>query len=225
MVLVFGFLLFLYFGSVRRSFRGDVTWPFQNGVSFLNLFAVSLLQCTYVGRFVFPMISLEGRNFWILGLMPLSRDSILWSKFHFAFWSTTPIAVALVIFSDIMLRMPMDYFFIHVFTTISLGFAICGLGVGMGGYLPNFRETDPARIATGFGGTVNLVLSLFALIVLAGLLGGIWHLNHSTQTLMSPGFWGITISLSSFLVGCILSFLTGMIPMAMGVRHLKEIEF
>jgi len=224
-VLVFGFLLFLYFGSVRRSFRGDVTWPFQNGVSFLNLFAVSLLQCTYVGRFVFPMISLEGRNFWILGLMPLSRDSILWSKFHFAFWSTTPIAVALVIFSDIMLRMPMDYFFIHVFTTISLGFAICGLGVGMGGYLPNFRETDPARIAAGFGGTVNLVLSLFALIVLAGLLGGIWHLNHSTQTLMSPGFWGIAISLSSFLVGCILSFLTGMIPMAMGVRHLKEIEF
>lgn len=224
-VLVFGFLLFLYFGSVRRSFRGEVTWPFQNGVSFLNLFAVSLLQCTYVGRFVFPMISLEGRNFWILGLIPISRDTILWSKFHFAFWSTAPVALGLVVFSDFMLRMPVDYFLVHAWATLVISFAICGLGVGLGGYLPNFRETDPSKIAAGFGGTVNLVLSLFALMLLAGLLGGVWHLNHATETYQMPSFSGLIVCLGGLGLGSILGVFGGLVPLSLGAQHLREKEF
>ena len=30
------------------------------------------------------MISLEGRRFWVLGLLPVRRETILWSKFLFA---------------------------------------------------------------------------------------------------------------------------------------------
>ena len=39
-------------------------------VSFLNLSVVGLLLSTFTTRFIFPMISLEGRRFWILGLLP-----------------------------------------------------------------------------------------------------------------------------------------------------------
>ena len=55
-----------------------------NMVSFLNLSVVGLLLSTFTTRFVFPMISLEGRRFWILGLLPVRRTTILWSKFFFA---------------------------------------------------------------------------------------------------------------------------------------------
>ena len=43
-----------------------------------------MLLCAGLSRFIFPLISLEGRKFWILGLTPLSRDQILWGKFAFA---------------------------------------------------------------------------------------------------------------------------------------------
>lgn len=224
-VLVFGFLLFLYFGSVRRSFRGEVTWPYQNGVSLLNLFAVSLLQCTYVGRFVFPMISLEGRNFWILGLVPMPREVILWSKFHFAFWSTTPIAVLLVIFSDFMLKMPMDYFFVHLWTTLIASLAICALGVGLGACVPNFKETDPSKIAAGFGGTLNLVISLFLLIVLIALLSGIWHLNHSGDQYYAPSFNGTLFIVAGIATGSVIGLMAMLIPMSAGSHYLRSKEF
>ena len=224
-VLVFGFLLFLYFGSVRRSFRGEVTWPYQNGVSMLNLFAVSLLQCTYVGRFVFPMISLEGKNFWILGLVPMPRESILWAKFHFAFWSTTPIAILLVIFSDFMLKMPFDYHLVHIWTTLVASLGICALGVGLGACLPNFKETDPSKIAAGFGGTLNLVISLFLLILLMGLLSGIWHLNHTGENYVNPSFTGILFIIAGVASGSLIGLMAALIPMALGSQNLRSKEF
>ena len=53
-------------------------------VSLTNLTATSILLCAYTGRFIYPMLSLEGRKFWILGLLPLKRDRLLWGKFTFS---------------------------------------------------------------------------------------------------------------------------------------------
>ena len=39
-------------------------------VALINLAGVSVLLCAGLSRFVFPLISLEGRKFWILGLLP-----------------------------------------------------------------------------------------------------------------------------------------------------------
>ncbi|KKL94738.1 hypothetical protein LCGC14_1861700, partial [marine sediment metagenome] len=78
--LIFFGLLGLYFVNVR-SFRYDhyyVGWV--NVISFLNLSVVGLLMSTFTTRFIFPMISLEGRRFWILGLLPLRRETILWGR-------------------------------------------------------------------------------------------------------------------------------------------------
>ena len=52
-----------------------------NMISFLNLAVVGLILSTFTTRFIFPMISLEGRRFWILGMLPVRRDTILWGKF------------------------------------------------------------------------------------------------------------------------------------------------
>jgi ABC-2 type transport system permease protein len=82
--LVFSGLLALYFFNIRR-FTYDVQYVgWVNVVSFLNVSVVGLLLSTFTTRFIFPMISLEGRRFWILGLLPVRRDEILWGKFLFA---------------------------------------------------------------------------------------------------------------------------------------------
>lgn len=224
-IVVFGFLLFLYFGSVRRAFRGEVTWPFQNGVSFLNLFAVSLLQCTYIGRFVFPMLSLEGRNFWILGLVPVPRRSILWGKFQFAFWTTAPVAIFLVLLSNWFLKMPVDYWLIQSWTVLMTSMAMCGLGVGVGACIPNFKERDPSKIAAGFGGTLNLLISLCLLVILVFMLAGPWHLIHAGEARLFLSFWAIAGVFASICLGTILGIMATLIPMATGVQCLDKQEF
>ena len=76
--LIFLGLLALYFFNIRR-FTYDIDYVgWVNMVSFLNLSVVGLLLSTFTTRFVFPMISLEGRRFWILGLLPrAARDDPL----------------------------------------------------------------------------------------------------------------------------------------------------
>src|SRR5262249_2750561 len=87
------------FAKICNLFAADIPPAYQNGVSLLNLVATALLLCTYTGRFIYPMISLEGRKFWILGLLPLERERLLWGKFAFAAVGGLIIAEFLVILS------------------------------------------------------------------------------------------------------------------------------
>ena len=73
-------------------------------VSFLNLAVVGLILSTFTTRFIYPMISLEGHCFWILGLLPIERDTILWSKFWFASLGSWIPCSLLVLLSDMMLQ-------------------------------------------------------------------------------------------------------------------------
>ncbi len=173
-VLVFCGLMLLYFTNIRR-FVENLEAPYQNSISFLNLCAVALLLCTYTGRFVYPMLSLEGRKFWILGLLPVRREQLLWGKFAFATTGGLLIAEFLVLVSDMMLRMPVEVVLLHVLTVAVLAAGLSGLSVGLGACMPNFRETDPSKIAAGFGGTLNLVASLLFLLVILGLMAAPWH--------------------------------------------------
>ena len=66
-MLIFVGLLVLYFTNIRQLLPGGHRGPYQNGISLLNLSATALLMCAYTGRFIYPLLSLEGRKFWILG--------------------------------------------------------------------------------------------------------------------------------------------------------------
>src|SRR5205085_5655197 len=65
-VLIFAGLLSFCTAITRRFYTQDIGWRYQNGLSLLNLATTAFLLCAYTGRFIFPMLSLEGRKFWIL---------------------------------------------------------------------------------------------------------------------------------------------------------------
>src|SRR5205809_3513856 len=117
----------LYVSNIRRMFIGDIGWMYQNTVSFLNVSAVSLLLCTYTGRFIYPLLSLEGRKFWVLGLLPLQRERLLWGKFAFSTAGCVLIAEVLVLISDFMLGMPAVCVALHVLTVAVLAAGLSGL--------------------------------------------------------------------------------------------------
>src|SRR5207302_11465397 len=105
-ILIFLGLAALVFANLRSAYYQEVARPFQNGISLLNLTATGFLMCAYTGRFIYPMLSLEGRKFWILGLLPLEREKLLWGKFYFSAIGTLVMGEVMCNLSDLVLGMP-----------------------------------------------------------------------------------------------------------------------
>jgi ABC-2 type transport system permease protein len=224
-VLLFSGLMLLYFTNIRR-FVENLDAPYQNSISFLNLCAIALLLCTYTGRFVYPMLSLEGRKFWILGLLPVRREQLLWGKFVFSATGGLLIAEFLVLVSDLMLLMPAEAVLLHVLTVAVLAAGLSGLSVGLGACMPNFRETDPSKIAVGFGGTLNLVAGLLFLLLIVGLMAAPWHVHTAlaqTEARLPIPLWaGVGVGLA---LGLAIGAASVVLPLHAGVRALRGTEF
>ncbi|GAC1473992.1 MAG: hypothetical protein NVSMB9_23560 [Isosphaeraceae bacterium] len=229
--LIFFGLLAFYFVNIRRL-SYDVQSPYwRNLVSFLNLGVTALILSTFTSRFIFPLLSLEGRNFWVLGLLPLRRESILWGKFAFASGISLVATEALVVLSDLMLRMHPGMIALHVGMVALLCLGLSGISVGLGARLPDLKESDPSKIAAGFGGTLNLLVSLvfIASIVMAMALP--CHLYFAGPEAAEIGaaavseekfhFWITVAILVSLVVGAIGTI----VPLRIGIKAFQRMEF
>jgi ABC-2 type transport system permease protein len=225
-VVIFCSLLVLYFTNVRRwLFLTDVEWMYQNGLSLLNLATTGLLLCIYTGRFIYPMLSLEGKKFWILGLLPLRRERLLWGKFAFSAVGSLLIAEGLIVLSDLMLAMPWLVIVLHLLTVLVLAVGLSGLSVGLGACMPTFRETDPSKIAAGFGGTLNLVAGMLFLIAVIALMALPWHAQAATARPAEGLGSEDLLSLLGLLPGLGIGALAVWLPLRAGARALARMEF
>lgn len=229
--LIFFGLLAFYFINIRRL-SYDVQSPYwRNLVSFLNLAVTALILSTFTSRFIFPLLSLEGRNFWILGLLPLERKSILWGKFAFASGISLVATEILVVLSDIMLRMGPAMIALHMGMVAVLCLGLSGISVGLGARLPNLKEDDPSKIATGFGGTLNLLVSLVFIFTIVSSLALPCHLYFAGRDASSLSGGAITEGqfrtwmtlaiLASLVIGAIGTI----VPLRIGIRAFQRMEF
>ena len=143
-LIFFGFLALYFLNTRRLSYDVNyITWV--NIISFLNLAVVGLILSTFTTRFIFPMISLEGRRFWILGRLPVGRDMILWSKFLFAALGSLVPCMTLIVLSDLMLGVSHLVIWVHMLACVLLCSGLSGIAVGLGAKMPNLREDSPAH--------------------------------------------------------------------------------
>lgn len=215
-LVLFG-LLAVYIVNLRH-FSQQLTNPFWiNLVSFLNLGACSLNLATLTTRFVYPQFSLEGKRLWIVGMAPLGLVNVVKTKFWMASIASLAVTLSLICLSCYMLRMPIERTLFFAAAIAIMTFTLNGLAIGLGALYPNFKEENPSKIVSGFGGTFCLVLS-FLYIVLAVLL-----LAYG-----SPWGWR-GVPLYKEAVGCwlgfgVLSLLLGQLPFQLGLRRIKKFE-
>jgi ABC-2 type transport system permease protein len=232
--MIFFGLLALYFFNVR-SFTYDVSsMAWVNMVSFLNLSVVGLLLSTFTTRFIYPMISVEGRRFWILGLLGMPRGTLLWAKFFFAAAGSIVPCAALVALSDLMLGVAASVLVSHQMTCLVLCLGLAGIAVGFGAWLPNFREESPSRIAAGFGGTLTLVVSTLYILIIVLLTALPTHFYLAAQYAGLDGklqgganiqqwlvFWWWAGAVASLLLGAAVT----LVPLWLGFRAFRRFEF
>jgi len=222
-VLIFFGLLGVYFLNIR-NFRYNLRDAFwKNFICLMNLAATSLTLSTFTCRFIYPLLSLEERKFWILGLLPLDRKRILHSKFWFAFVGAFLISESLIITSDLVLVVPLDVIFRHGVTVLIMCSGLSGLAVGLGALYPNLSEENPSKIVSGFGGTLNLVFSLLFVVVTLALAVVPYHVSRMTARLAGAA------ALENFVLpGMLLAIAVGaaatFIPLWMGEKAFERME-
>jgi ABC-2 type transport system permease protein len=222
-VLIFAGLMLLYFVNAPQFYQSDRGKVYQHVIGFTNVLATGMLMCAYMSRFVYPMLSLEGRKFWILGLLPLKRDRLLWGKFAFAACGAVIVGFGLVTASDVLLGLPAALF-VHLPTVAALAVGLSGLSVGLGAIVPNFRETDPSKIAVGAGGTLNLIAGLLYLLVVILLMSGPFHLIAGLND--GEFRWKYAVWLvAGSAAGTMLAIAATIVPLRAGARILQQMEF
>ncbi|OWK45287.1 putative ABC transporter permease subunit [Fimbriiglobus ruber] len=226
LLFIFGGMMLLGATNLRQFYRNDLVAVDKYVVSLMNVAGTSVLLCAGLSRFIFPLISLEGRKFWILGLMPVRREQILFGKFVFSATGSVLIAETLILLSDILLGMSAGPLVAHALTVGVVAVGLSGLNVGLGAYMPNFRETDPSKIVVGFGGTVNMVIGLLFLVLVVGVMAapihaaGLAHGFASGHDRETP-LWAF----SGIPLGLALGAVAVWLPLRAGGRALKAMEF
>lgn len=239
-VLIFSGLLGFYFLNLGRMVYYTNSPYWRNMIGFFNLAVTGLLLSTYTSRFIYPLFSLEAQKFWILGLCPISREAILWGKFAFASGGALLVTLLLTLLGGIMLQLDALMVVLHLIVVVLLCFGVSAIAVGLGACFPERRESDPSKIAAGFGGTLNLVLSLVFIVSVVAAIAWPCHLYSITLALVHGGeeFRGLGgrpagISATSFrywLGGAMffdlaMGFAAVWIPMRLGTRAFRAMEF
>ena len=213
-VVLFG-LLGVYIINLRH-FSQQLTNPFWvHLVSYLNLGACSLNLATLTTRFVYPQFSLEGKRLWIVGLAPLGMERVVKAKFTLAGCVALMVTLGLIWLSCHMLKMPWEKTLYFATAVMVMTFTLTGLAVGLGVLFPNFKEDNPSKIVSGFGGTFCLVLSFFY------ILGSVVLLALGSPWARDVSFARILAALAGF---ALLSFAVGWVPLKLGLRRVTTVE-
>jgi ABC-2 type transport system permease protein len=221
--LIFFGLLIIYILNLPNMRFGPNLPMWNQTISFLNLTAVSLILSTFTGRFIFPMVSLEGRRIWLLGMLPLERKTLVYAKFAFAAFLTCASGVGVIALSDAMLELPPAVRLIHISMAMVISCGLAGISVGLGARMPNFTQPNPSQIASGIGGTINLIISLIYIAVCLTLFGILDFSPAVYSFMLAPWSATLVVLTASGILG--VGLIATLLPLRMGIRHFANLEF
>ncbi|NJL30010.1 MAG: hypothetical protein HC897_20010 [Thermoanaerobaculia bacterium] len=220
--LVFFGIMAFYIANLGGA-RTVAAQPFWRGwAAVLNTTACMLILSTLTTRFVYPLVSLEGRRLWMIGLAPLSRRRIVWQKFWLSVGTTAVFTVGLALASAWALDLDWPLRLLSVGSVAATTFALSGLAVGLGSLYPNFQEENPARIVSGLGGTLTFLLSVLYVALVAMAQTVLFQWPRLEPYLPKGAFGWVSATVAAWIV--VLTLAVCLVPMKLGLRHFERVE-
>ena len=221
--IIFGLLLM--YSTNLRKLGYDLQSPFWIiVVSHLNLLVCCLALSTLTTRFIYPQFSMEGRRMWILGLSPVPLHRVLALKLRLSASVLALLMGLLVVVSGISLGLPGQRIVFFCAAIVLLTYGLTSLALSLGALVPNFRESNPARIVSGFGGTVCLIASFIYIVcgTAVTLLPSWPYLRQDLGQLPVPD-WRLDLGAISGLT--VLTMVFGGLPYFFARRRTKSLEY
>jgi ABC-2 type transport system permease protein len=172
-------------------------------VIFLNQGLTGFVLAAIAVRFIFPAVSLEGRQFWLLRSSPLDLQALIRSKY----WTGTAplliLSLGLTVITNVSLKSAPAILLLNVGTVAALTFAISALALAFGAIYPQFDTENAAQIPTSFGGLVCM-MSITGLLVLVIVIeaGPVAEFLRDTQAGAAIDLWPIGGALALVVAGC-----------------------
>lgn len=194
-------------------------------ISFLNLGLAGFVLAAVAARFVFPAISLEGRQMWLLRSSPLDPRAMLWSKYWLGTVPLLLLALIITIFTNWLLHVSGFMMVVAVGTILFYTLAASALALSFGALYPQFGTENAAQIPTSFGGLVYMMssLSLLALIIMIEA-GPVTEYLRDQRHAEQPV--GITVELVTAGAAVVLICVAATIfPLRLGLRRIEMMEW
>ncbi|HEY6807613.1 MAG TPA: hypothetical protein VI160_02405, partial [Gemmatimonadales bacterium] len=193
-------------------------------VSLLNLGLAGFVLASIAARFIFPAVSLEGRQMWLLRSSPLNLRALLWSKYWVGTVPLLVLAVILTGLTNLELKVSAFMMVMSLATIFALTIAIAALALGFGALYPQFETENAAQIPTSFGG---LVFMMATIALLAGVIVSLWQAVHEY---LRAAFDGRPVVVDAWMIGWfvvagLLCATATVVPLRVGLRKMEEFEF
>jgi ABC-2 type transport system permease protein len=193
-------------------------------VSFLNLGLAGFVLSAVAARFVFPAVSLEGRQMWLLRSSPLDPRAMLWSKYWMGTIPLLALAVTITVLTNAMLEVSPFMMAVSLASIVLYTLAASAMALAFGVFYPRFGTENAAQIPTSFGGVVYMMASLSVLAVVIMIEAvpvtaqlRAWHRGarlEATPELLVCGLLVSAICLAATVV-----------PLQLGARRLEQMEW
>ncbi|OGT97352.1 MAG: hypothetical protein A3I79_01170, partial [Gemmatimonadetes bacterium RIFCSPLOWO2_02_FULL_71_11] len=128
-------LLVVYLFNIKALplFRGEqVPFFLVSVVSFLNLGLAGFVLASIAARFIFPAVSLEGRQMWLLRSSPLELKAMLWAKYWVGTVPLLVLALAITVLTNVLLKATPFMMAVGVGTILLLTLAISAMALTFG---------------------------------------------------------------------------------------------
>lgn len=220
-------LLLVYIFNIRALplFSGErVPTSLVTLVVFLNQGLAGFVLAAIAARFIFPAVSLEGRQLWLLRSSPLDLRAMLWSKYWIGTAPLLVLAVGITWVTNLILRAEVFMMAVSLGTVVLYTLAASALALAMGVYYPQFETENAAQIPTSFGGMLFMMASVTLLGTIIAIEAGpvADHLRASQQGVpltSSPDLW-LALGLVVFVCGA-----TAFASLRLARRKLENLEF
>jgi ABC-2 type transport system permease protein len=194
-------------------------------ISFLNLGLAGFVLSAVAARFIFPAISLEGRQMWLLRSSPLDPQAMLWSKYWIGTVPLLVLALSITVFTNWLLHASVFMMGVAVGTIVLYTLAASALALSFGTLYPQFGTENAAQIPTSFGGLVYMMSSLSLLAAIIMIEAGpvtdqlrverfSYAPGHTTAELVAAG--------AIIVLTCVTATI---VPLRMALRTIERMEW
>ena len=220
--LIFFGILAVYIINLRSYRYFAVTPSFKMMISLVNIAAMGFILSTLTTRFMFPQMSLEGKRIWIIKLSSLTLREVLWEKFYLTFTFCFLVVALLSNLTNVLLQVSPLLYLVGNILVLCMSLSLTSLSVGLGAVFPDFSSDNPARIVSGFGGTVNFILGIIYVLLVVSLISIPFSLRYILMKINDRVFIVLVKIAITWISG--ITFFSVFFPLRYACRKLEKLE-
>ncbi|MGH7585116.1 MAG: putative ABC transporter permease subunit [Gemmatimonadales bacterium] len=193
-------------------------------IVFLNQALAGFVLAGVAARLVFPALSLEGRQMWLLRSSPLDLRAMLWSKYWIGTIPLLVLALGIAFTTSVMLQASPFVMALNVGTITLLTLALSSMALAFGAFFPQFETENAAQIATSFGGLLYMMASvgLLGLVIAIEAWPVVDHLRR--MYLGGDGVPAAKLALPLALVAA-LCLVATLLPLKLAIARIESTDF